>query len=86
MHCACDARQNGNVKTSNVGVVVQKLQNTAHDVGIVLLDNGGTARGRVQYFACALLRTLLNWGASFRSQNLTITFDNEVSESIHGRV
>ena len=67
-------------------VGVEWLQRTAYDVGMVLLDNGGTASRRVERCSFAVLRTLVKRGASLSFQNLPITFDNEVSEGRHGRV
>ena len=43
MHRARNAWRHGNVKTSNVAVGVEWLKRTTYDVGMVLLDKGGTA-------------------------------------------
>ena len=67
-------------------VGVQWLRLAGHDVGMVLLDNGGTVSRHVQRLSSALLRMLLNLGALLSFQMLTITLDIDVSQGRHGRV
>ena len=47
MHCVRDAWLRGNVKSRNGAVGVKQLQHTSYAVGMVLIDDGGTASRRV---------------------------------------
>ena len=69
-----------------MAVGVEWLHRTAYDVGMVLLDNGGTASRRVERCPFVVLRALVKRSASLSFQNLPVTFDTDVSEGRHGRV